>query len=69
MKLSNVPHTYIDRDEPDLRLGHYYVSCVDGDCFSLLYGPCDRHADALAMVEAVQQADAAIAAVEKEQLR
>ena len=55
-KLSAVPHTYTDNDEPDLRAGHYYVSCVDGGRFSLLYGPCDRHADALALVETVQRA-------------
>ena len=54
MNLTAVPHTYTDSNNPDPRAGHYYVSCVDGPRFSLLYGPFDRHADALAMVKTVR---------------
>lgn len=44
--MSDIPH------EPDTRPGRYYVSVRSGVRWSLLYGPFDRHADALAAVAA-----------------
>lgn len=55
MNMTDVPHTYTDSHESDTRAGHYYVSCLDGPRVALLYGPCDRHAEALAMVATVRQ--------------
>lgn len=39
---------------PDGRRGAYYVTVIDGGRFALALGPFDRHAEALAHVDAVR---------------
>jgi hypothetical protein len=45
-----IPDTQGAAVEPDPRPGHYYVSVRDGRRWALVYGPFERHADALAAV-------------------
>jgi streptogramin lyase len=41
--------------QTDERPGHYYVSAIDGRRWALLYGPLERHADAVAAVETARR--------------